>query len=223
MSYILEALKKAESERERGVVPGLGSVPANYATYISYGNSSKPWWLVVLALGVLLALVAGIWAWRQPIPLSTPRTEAAQSTPAPAAPAGSAALRAAHPGKAALPASASSAATLPAKGSSLPGVAQSAPLPASEPAPKSLPSSALRGVPGTAPLLSELPDSLRRQIPPLAISGAIYSDSPAESSLIVNDQVLGKGSLVAPDVRLEDISATSAVFSYKGQRFRLDR
>jgi general secretion pathway protein B len=71
-------------------------------------------------------------------------------------------------------------------------------------------------------MFNELPDNLRRQMPTLAISGAIYSDSPAEWTLIVNDQVLSKGSQVAPDLRLEDISATSATFNFKGQRFRVE-
>jgi general secretion pathway protein B len=93
------------------------------------------------------------------------------------------------------------------------------PLAAANPAPNTSPRSASTGI----PLYSELPDSLRRQMPALAISGAIYSDSPAEWTLIINDQVLGKGSQVAPDLRLEDISATSATFNFKGQRFRMER
>jgi general secretion pathway protein B len=72
-------------------------------------------------------------------------------------------------------------------------------------------------------MLSELPDAMRRQIPALNISGAVYSDSPPEWTLIINDQLMGKGSLVAPDVRLEEISGSSSVFNFKGQRFRIDR
>jgi general secretion pathway protein B len=81
----------------------------------------------------------------------------------------------------------------------------------------------IRSATGGVPALNELPEALRRQIPALNISGGIYSDSPAEWTLIINDQILGKGSQVAPDVRLEEISASSAVFNFKGQRFRVDR
>jgi general secretion pathway protein B len=76
---------------------------------------------------------------------------------------------------------------------------------------------------GTVPLLQDLPDSLRRQIPALNISGSIYSDSPAEWTLIVNDQVLAKGGQVAPELRLEEIGPSSAVFNFRGQRFRMER
>jgi len=71
------------------------------------------------------------------------------------------------------------------------------------------------------PLLGELPDSLRRQIPPIAISGAVYSDNPAKRLLLVNNQVLGQGSQAAPGLRLEEIQPKSSVFSYRGTRFRL--
>jgi general secretion pathway protein B len=85
------------------------------------------------------------------------------------------------------------------------------------------PSVPIRSASGGVPILNELPDALRRQIPALNISGAIYSDAPPEWTLIINDQVMGKGSQVAPDVRLEEITASSAVFNFKGQRFRIER
>jgi len=71
------------------------------------------------------------------------------------------------------------------------------------------------------PPLADLPESLRRQIPPLAISGAVYSDNPAKRLLLVNNQVLGQGGQAAPGVRLEEIQPKSSVFSYRGTRFRL--
>lgn len=73
----------------------------------------------------------------------------------------------------------------------------------------------------TAPLLSELPEDIRRQIPPLGISGAVYSDNPAQRLLLVNGQVLGQGSLAAPEVTLVEIRASSSEFSFRGTHFRL--
>ena len=75
----------------------------------------------------------------------------------------------------------------------------------------------------SVPALAELPESLRRQLPPLAIHGAVFSDAPPEWTLLVNDQVLGRGGQVTPELRLEEVSASSAVFSFRGQRFRIDR
>jgi general secretion pathway protein B len=247
MSYILDALKKAESERERGAVPGLNSAQANHSTFILYGRDQKPWWLLALVLGILLALVLAFWAWRQvapdpvatlaaptpapplapvpftapvPVPSPAPVTAKASSleaaasavahvqakvTPPPASPT----LPAAH-----APVPAPAPASVPAP---TPAVAVEAP---SKPAPSAAP---IRSATGGVPMLNELPEPMRRQIPPLNISGAVYSDSPPEWTLIINDQLMGKGSQVAPDVRLEEIGASSAVFNFKGQRFRMER
>jgi general secretion pathway protein B len=71
------------------------------------------------------------------------------------------------------------------------------------------------------PLLAELPDEMRRQIPALAISGAVYSDNPAQRLLLINGQVLAQGSAVTADVRLEEIREHHAVLNFKGTRFRV--
>jgi general secretion pathway protein B len=74
--------------------------------------------------------------------------------------------------------------------------------------------------PKVAPL-SELPEDLRRQIPPLVITGVVYSDSPAQSLLLVNKLVLTQGNLAAPEVMLERIHLHHAVFSFRGTQFTL--
>jgi general secretion pathway protein B len=216
MSYILDALKKAETERERGGVPGLSSGPTNQATYISYGSGRSYGWLVALALAVVLVLVLGLWLWRQTAvnglataPAKLAASAASLGSPSPPAPPP---LSAPVPARSVAPV----LATVPAPAAVAPPIAA---LPAVAKAASTPGNPARAGI----PLLAELPDSLRRQIPPLTVSGAVYSDAPAEWTLIINDQLMGKGSQVAPDLRLEEISSSSAVFNFKGQRFRLDR
>lgn len=292
MSYILDALKKAESERERGAVPGLNSAQANHTTFIQYGGDQRPWWLVALALGVLLVGVVSVWLWRQsaPSPLEALRTQAvAPPSPVPVAPvaapqnpvpstAPSAAQPRLPPPEVAVPSESvqapvpqarapvlaapiaappvvkvsptttatSSVAHVQAKvvpPSAAPTIsaapiAPAAPVKptqtaipaapaaptATEPVSKTAPvSTPIRSASGGVPMLTELPEPMRRQIPALNISGAVFSDSPPEWTLIINDQLIGKGGQVAPDVRLEEISGSSAVFNFKGQRFRIDR
>ena len=262
MSYILDALKKAESERERGAVPGLNSTQANQTTYIQYGSDQRPWWLVALVLGLLLALVAAVWLWRQAgvgpatapatpivapavpsatpaIPIAAPASPTVASvpvsnpapTPAPVVskvdkivPLEAAASTVAHVQAKVTPPSTGqppAAAKAPVASAAAPVPAAVAPVaPVSKPAPVSTP---IRSALGGVPMLSELPEPMRRQIPALNISGAVYSDAPPEWTLIINDQLMGKGSLVAPDVRLEEITGSSAVFNFRGQRFRIDR
>ncbi len=73
--------------------------------------------------------------------------------------------------------------------------------------------------------MSELPDALRRELPPLAISGAVYADNPAARMLIVNNQVLTQGSRLEGEspngLVLEEIHPRESVFSLRGTRFRL--
>jgi general secretion pathway protein B len=94
------------------------------------------------------------------------------------------------------------------------------------PKPKPLPlpvvkASAPQADPATIPRLSELSEDLRREIPPLTITGSVYSESPGQRLLLVNGQVLAQGSLAAPDVTLEEIRAKSSVFSFRGTRFQV--
>lgn len=71
------------------------------------------------------------------------------------------------------------------------------------------------------PMLSELPDALRRQIPALSIAGAVYSDDPSLRVLLVNNQAFGQGNVVAPGVQLEEIQPNNSVFNFQGTRFQL--
>jgi general secretion pathway protein B len=71
------------------------------------------------------------------------------------------------------------------------------------------------------PLLADLPQDLRSQIPKITITGSVYSDSPAQRLLLVNNLVLPQGSQIGPELTLEEIHPRSSVFSFKGTRFRV--
>ena len=75
--------------------------------------------------------------------------------------------------------------------------------------------------PGLPPLAAELPDNLRGQLPPLTITGSIYSDTPSQRLLLINGLVLRQGGSPAKDLTIEEIRAGSTVFSFRGTRFRL--
>jgi general secretion pathway protein B len=71
------------------------------------------------------------------------------------------------------------------------------------------------------PKLAELPDELRRSVPPLAFGGAVYSEVPAQRMVILNGQLLREGEALSADLTLETIRAKSAVLRIKGERFEL--
>lgn len=230
MSYILDALKKAEAERETGTVPGLGTAQGSHSTYISYNSNAKPWWIVALVLGVLLLSVLALWVWRQPVvaapvaPASAPMDlQIAPPQPRLFVPVAEPQQENAAPSRVVVPVVVKSAVPAAPAVPAIPATPIASVAPAVPAATAAASSPAPRAAAQAIPQLSELPQSLRSQIPALNITGAIFSDSPPEWTLIINDQVMGKGSQVAPELRLEEITASSALFSFKGQRFRVDR
>ena len=231
MSYILDALKRADAERQRGAVPGLHAQPVGQAVaYPGPVSQSRWWWLVGLA-GVSVAAVLAHWMLAKPpavtAPMAAPVTAPApalasatvQAEPAPLAPPLPAVnVQAPHvvqavsepkPERPAPP-----AAVPPPNKAKATVMASAAPKPVT---PASKPTSVTVDV----PKLSELPDDVRKQIPALAINGSVYADTPANRMLVINGQVHTQGSQIAPDIRLEEIGAKSAVFSLGATRFRL--
>ena len=97
-------------------------------------------------------------------------------------------------------------------------------IPATTAAPSPTPKTTASAPPAaatTTPLLADLAEDIRRQIPALTITGTVYSDNPGQRLLLVNNQVLPQGSLAAPEVTLEEIGAKSSTFSFRGNRFLL--
>ncbi|MDB5848559.1 MAG: hypothetical protein JWP29_2311, partial [Rhodoferax sp.] len=70
MSYNLEALKRADAERERGAVPTLRSHGTPAAT-VTTGRPAGRLWIAALAAVVVVLLAALAWTLlRQPAPLA---------------------------------------------------------------------------------------------------------------------------------------------------------
>ena len=92
MSYILDALRKADAERDRGNVPGIHAQPSfGGAMPTRAPADAKPWlWLAAGALAVLI-VVALAWYLMSPSPtaaVATPITTApVLAAPAPVTPA----------------------------------------------------------------------------------------------------------------------------------------
>ena len=229
MSYILDALKRADAERERGAVPGLQSRHATLPAAKADRSGQHRLWLAAAALA-LGGMAAGLWLWQTPS--GTERLAAVESavqaipTPPPLA-------QPVPPPIMPLPASPPPVTAPRVVTSSPPAVVRAAPRPApaasaaamqAPPRPKTEPvanSAASQPAPPAVRLLGDLPEDLRRQIPPLVITGSVYSSNPDKRLLLVNNQVLPQGSLAAPGVTLEQIQARSSVFSYQGTRFRV--
>jgi general secretion pathway protein B len=199
MSYILDALRRADAERQQGQVPGLHAAPAADAA-----AATRPAWPRVAGLLLLALLLGGAAAalfWRaSPAPAVV-----AAAVPPPAVPL---------PSNAPVP--------LPVVVSAAP-VQPAASLPVAVPvvAPATKPASAAAAPVAVTRLLSSLSPDERRQLPPLAPGGSVWSDSAASRFVILDGQVLREGDTVAPGLVLERIDRKAAVLRWKDQRLEV--
>lgn len=251
MSYILDALRRADAERERGRVPGLHAQALPLRTSDNETAPRQPHprptrRLVAMVLVLtVLAMLAAL-AWRGfgdagsdaanpgtalPTPpkddapaISEPSGAAAAGTSAtPAAPAG---VSTARPASSTPPtAAAGSVATAPQApvASAAPILAPAPPTPPAPPAAR--PDGGAR-TPASADedtlvRVADLPPGARAGLPPLQVSGTTYADNPALRMLIVDGKVLQEGQDIAPGLRLESIGPRSAVLNQQGRRLRL--
>lgn len=214
MSYILDALKRADSERERGAVPGLHARQLGTpVTHVASNRRSRVWlaFSLTLALGMAATLW---WRWQAPLPVVAaiaiaPVASAPMPAVMPVVPPVAAAVSASSPMVASTPVIATRAAR-----------AVAAQAPAQSRPPVKL-ASAAAATPAVVPLLSELTQDIRSQIPALDITGAVYSNNPGQRLLLVNNQVLTQGSQAAAELTLVEIGEHSSVFDFRDTRFRL--
>lgn len=242
MSFILDALKKSDSERQRQAGPALFEVRS------AAPRSGLPAW--ALALGALLAVnIVGL-GWfllRSPAPASRDNTSTvapAAAQPAPSSPArarGSAAAHTDAPGAAtsavpapAVPAPIVAAPVLPptpaaATPAIAPGEESTNPADYEEalPAQQSLrPAHAAGSVEiasGIAPTEEELPPAIRNQLPELRLDMHVYAARAADRFVFINMQRLREGEATRDGIRVDEITPTGAILSFRGTRFRLER
>jgi general secretion pathway protein B len=79
----------------------------------------------------------------------------------------------------------------------------------------------MRPSPGGAalPTRQELPPDIQRSLPPIVVSGTVYSSDPAQRLLVVNGELWHEGDQIRPDLVLEQIRRRDAVLRYRGLRF----
>lgn len=246
MSYILDALRRAQAERGRGSVPGLHTPasPVAVPTVQRAAPARGLSWMVLAALAGVGAAAGAWWLVRAPSATVAAVVPApAPAIPAPAAPASAVPAQGAAPlpetapattpapTPARAPASASAPASKPTPERSAraeapaPRPERSAPAPAAParaPAPRAAPPApAPQESTGTVFALADLPASVREQLPTLQLAGVTYSSNPVYRMVIVNGQVLHEGDTAAPGLVLERIEPARTVWAFRGYRYAL--
>lgn len=222
MSIILDALRRADAERERsrGAVPGLHDqvdLPAPVAAAVdepAEPGERRPPWVLIGALAVLLLTGLAWWL----------RTSQRPPAPAP--------MAVVEPIPVAPPAPPPVLTPSPAPGVTAPVVAAAPPpapppLPTTAAPPAPMPVTSLKLSKESAPptpgkpvlRYQDLPGATRAELPTLKLGGAMVSDSPGGSVLVINDQLMREGDSVVPGLLLERIGQKSARLRWKDQRF----
>jgi general secretion pathway protein B len=206
MSYVLDALRKSEQERQMAAGEA-GSV----LHPVMVERREFSWRLpVAVAVALVLAAVSGalVWTRLQPAAPVQPPVAPAQHLPVvQTAPPSIAPLRPPTPAPVRPSAAAAEMATArPADEHRLPVVATA-------------PGRGDSTEASAKSAANALPPALLKELPPLVVSGFIRDDQ-AGSMAMIDDKLVREGDEVIPGLRLEKVLADGALFSYKGYRFR---
>lgn len=250
MSYILEALRKAEQKREQ---EEPSKVPTFLTGTVRESGRHVRWWAYVLAAALLLnfGLLARHLVLREP-----PGASARVETRAKEAPevVARATAQDASKGKSAKSnpitrketslsrlSGTSGLSGTPSKPAAVTETGQNPetkveqpesnlspwPLPANEPS-DAMPKPQVRmGKARPAPSgkvfsLNELPPAIRSGLPEFRVSGHAYGPEPQTRVVRINEKILQEGQELIPGLRVEEIVMGGVIMSYEGYRFRID-
>jgi len=210
VSFILDALKKSEKERQREAVPGFGDLPI----VVHHARTST--WVVTLIAVLGLGVIALAWAWWR---ASNPGLVVASSSPvvpaatvemtAPPAPAVVEPQPSARPETRSLANEATRIAAVTN--------GQSAALVAAEPL----------VVQAAPPVITPSPMSILQArasgmaVPELTLELLVYSPVPAQRFVYINSTKYVEGETLTDGPRVIEISTEGAILSYRGQNFLL--
>jgi general secretion pathway protein B len=250
MSFILDALKKSESDRQRQ------SGPALFEVRVAPPRTRLPLWAIAIAVLLVVNLAVVMWmllrhsrasAAGSPQPVATaastpPSTGitvpvVATSAPAPSgtAPPAAAAAPPAAVGTAGTTAIATSAPATPAAAPTSPaagagtvnGADESANAEDYTPA-QEAPASAIgnhvrRGTASGVPLYQDVSSTPGTQIPQLRLDLHVFAARPQDRFVMINMHKLREGDTLPEGVRVDSITPEGALLSYNGSKFLLPR
>lgn len=191
MSYILDALKKSDQERQQGAGPSLQTV------HRPHNNTAERGWLyLLLALVVLLILaLAGLVGWFL-FDLNDNSLEPAKINES---------------------AVATVITELPTNSASLNEDSKMAKVSVATASLQSVPSTKSRVV---VPF-SQLPLTVRNAIPAMTFSFHVYSDSPDRRTIIINGRRVKQGAMIDDQLLLDEITANGVIFSWQDHQFSI--
>ena len=211
MSYILDALRKSDMQRQHGTAPTLRTTPVHART-----RARRHGWIFGL-LGALLVAAGIAIGWLQP--WVTARSVA--DAPHLVAPT------TVKPAEVPTPPPVPAASVLTQEPRTPPEDNGRPPRPtpatakkqaALRPAPANV--AAARASDSKVMAMSELPVAIQQEIGAMTVAVHAYSPRAADRMVSINNSVLREGAIVQPGLKLDEITPDGMVLSYKGYRFK---
>jgi general secretion pathway protein B len=208
MSFILDALKKSEGERQRQ------SGPALFEVKVAPPKTRLPPWAVAVGALLLLNLAIGAWLVSRSAPPSV-----ADATPA-AAPATTPTGPTPPPDPPPVAAHSEDVAPEPDEASEFedPVMDEYEVPPAETPA---LPARVTRGTDLGVPTYEQLASTPGASLPELRLDLHAFASEPGERFIFLNNRRLREGESLPDGTRVEHIVPDGAVLSVRGRRFLL--
>ncbi len=208
MSFILDALKKSETERQNRAGAGISITPR------ARQKTQLPGWAIALMGTLGLAVIGLGWAWWQAQQPAPPAGEAAVLDRIVAAPAGGPVRDLAAEARA-----------LTAKPEAAPPTraaqtASAEPQPESAPAPRSAAAAAV--APATLPTRADL-TAQGITLPEMNLDIHVYSSTKTERFVFINSSKYREGERLRDGPRVQEITADGVILSHQGVSFLLPR
>jgi general secretion pathway protein B len=228
MSFILDALRKSEHERQRSAAPGLAQVPFGTTRH------ELPSWAIALIVVLSLAVLAlgGAWLRSQ----WSGAREARAGAPAEV----SVALQPPEAPRATPPAERASAREVTPRSVGSQATARKAPSATPALASAATPAPGERDEPPAAPVEPAPAQAARRSnepvlpsaaalaaegitVPPLQLQLLAFYDKPADRYVFINGAKYAEGATLAEGPKVVSIETSGAVLSYLGHEFLLSQ
>ncbi len=241
MSYILEALKKSEYEREHGDVPGIQT---DHHIHLVDDDQKKSWkkYVFIFVMSINLIFVV-VWFYTEQSDVALSESQPEKRKTAIPKVTGKAVEQIAIKQVARIPEPATTQDKPIIAEPNIPPSKQSMPEHPVKVAEKKLidkqvqktastksPARAVKRSLIAGPetdsrnivRISQLPDSVQRKLPDLKYSGHLYSSNPLRRKLIINGRGMREGEWVSDNLQLDEITMSGAIFAYKEYYYKVE-
>lgn len=201
MSYILDALKKSDQERQQGTSPNLlskhGSIPSGMV--FSPFKRHPAFWLIPGGILIFLAGL-GIFFFQYQGQFDQRDSTKATDTASPS----------------------DKIQTPPPQVLIKEKIQVLEPITAAEETVSDLPTVIEQEAPQSSlPFLNDLPAAMRAKLPTLKFAGHTYSENPYQRMIIINGKILREGDMIDSNTRLAEINWEGVTIDFSGTRFQV--